>query len=172
MLFIHFPINFLSQGTQTPRKFNHLFYTTLSSASTSVLEQVNPQERRAAPARLRATGFGWVRQRLDWAKLEPSPGAYDWISSDALIQDIVAAALVPVIVLDGSPAWARAPQDQPPTANPWRRPPISVTSRFAAVLATRYRDELTFYQIWDEPNIAPHWGNRLIEPVATHSCSR
>ncbi|MCB0085870.1 MAG: hypothetical protein KDE47_33250, partial [Caldilineaceae bacterium] len=23
-----------------------------------------------------------------------------------------------------------------------------------------------FYQIWDEPNIAPHWGNHWIEPVA------
>ena len=32
--------------------------------------------------------------------------------------------------------------------------------------AARYGDQVRFYQIWDEPNVAPHWGNRLIEPVA------
>ena len=29
----------------------------------------------------------------------------------------------------------------------------------------RYQDTVRFYQIWNEPNIAPHWGNRLIDPV-------
>ncbi len=27
------------------------------------------------------------------------------------------------------------------------------------------QDEVRYYQIWDEPNIAPHWGNRWINPV-------
>ncbi|MCB0127610.1 MAG: hypothetical protein KDE58_35345, partial [Caldilineaceae bacterium] len=133
----------------------------------TALEQYNPTQRQAALARLRATGFGWVRQRLDWATLEPTPGNYAWATSDALVQDILAADLVPVIVLDGSPAWARAPQDRPPTDNPFA-PPAAFQdfARVAAAVASRYRDQLTFYQIWDEPNIAPHWGNRLIEPVA------
>ncbi len=133
----------------------------------TALEQYNPTERRAALARLRATGFGWVRQRLDWATLEPTPGNYAWATSDAIVQDILAVDLVPVIVLDGSPAWARAPQDRPPTDNPFA-PPAAFQdfARVAAAVAGRYRDQLTFYQIWDEPNIAPHWGNRLIEPVA------
>ncbi len=132
----------------------------------TALEQYPLPARRAALARLHASGFGWVRQRLDWATLEPTPGAYDWRLSDALIHDIRAADLVPVIVLDGSPVWARAPQDQPPTDNPFA-PPADFRdfARFAAAVATRYRDQLTFYEIWNEPNIAPHWGNRLIEPV-------
>ena len=130
------------------------------------LEQYDLVDRQDTLARLRARGFGWVRQRLDWGKLEPTPGDYVWHSSDALLHEIRAADLIPVIVLDGSPAWARAPQDQPPTDNPFAPPEDMMTfARFAAAFAERYQRQLTYYQLWDEPNIAPHWGNRLIEPV-------
>lgn len=134
---------------------------------TVALEQTTPMDRRAALQRLRQTGFGWVRQRLDWGLLEPAPGHYAWQISDELLQEIRAAGLVPVIVLDGSPAWARAPIDVTPTANSLAPPADPATfARFVAAFARRYRDNLRYYQLWDEPNIAPHWGNRMIEPVA------
>lgn len=133
---------------------------------TTHLEQYTATERAAALNRLHNSGFRWVRQRLDWGRLELQPGTFDWETSDAIIDAIVAADLVPVIVLDGSPAWARAPQDVPPTDNPYA-PPADFRdfARFAIAFADRYGDRVDFYQLWDEPNIAPHWGNRLIEPV-------
>ncbi len=75
--------------------------------------------------------------------------------------------LVPLVVLDGSPAWARAEQDRAPVDNPLAPPadPDDM-ARFAAAFATRYGDKVRYYQVWDEPNIAPHWGNHWIEPVA------
>lgn len=134
---------------------------------TVALEQIEPIERRAALQRLRQSGFGWVRQRLDWGLLEPAPGRYAWQISDGLLQEISAAGLIPVIVLDGSPAWARVPVDVAPIANPLAPPADPATfARFVAAFASRYRNSLRYYQLWDEPNIAPHWGNRMIEPVA------
>jgi len=131
------------------------------------LEQQTAAQRQAGLADLRAAGFGWVRQRFDWGLLEPQAGVYVWERADQLIGDIVAAGMLPVVVLDGSPAWARAPEDQAPTDNPFAPPadPMAL-ARFAAVFAARYGEQVRFYQVWDEPNIAPHWGNRLIEPVA------
>lgn len=130
------------------------------------LAQANGQERQAALARLQRTGFGWVRQRIDWGQLEPTPNHYDWRQSDALLREIRAAGLIPVIVLDGSPAWARAPQDRAPTDNPLAPPAdFQHFAHFAGAFAQRYHNQVRFYQIWDEPNIAPHWGNQLIEPV-------
>ena len=130
------------------------------------LAQTEPTARQAALARLRDTGFGWVRLRIDWGVIEKVPGRYGWADSDALLQAIEQAGLVAVVVLDGSPAWARAPQDQPPTANPLAPPAdFHHFARFAAAFATRYAATVRFYQIWDEPNIAPHWGNHLVEPV-------
>lgn len=142
---------------------------------TVVLEKYNTlQDRQQALNRLHDAGFGWVRQRIDWGRIEPQPGEYQWAWTDQVLTEIAAAELVPVIVLDGSPAWARDSVDRPSEGSsqndlPWRlAPPASpeTFARFAAAFARRYRDTVRFYQIWDEPNIAPHWGTRLIDPVA------
>jgi O-antigen ligase len=127
------------------------------------LERSDPIERRRRLAGLHQLGFGWVRQRLDWGPLEPQPGQFNWQLSDALLADLSASSLIPVIVLDGSPPWARDLRDRD---NPLAPPADPATfARFAAAFATRYGQQLRFYQIWDEPNIAPHWGERLIEPL-------
>ncbi len=136
----------------------------LSPAGVNVaLEGLPPAEREAALARLGDHGVTWVRQRLDWGVLEPAPGVYDWTGSDAVIDAIGASGLTPVITLDGSPAWARAAVD---ADNPLA-PPTDVAdfARFAGAFAARYGDRIRYYQIWDEPNISPHWGDRFIEPV-------
>lgn len=133
---------------------------------TVALEQYAHAERRAALARLAQGGFGWVRQRFNWGQIEAQPGQYDWRQSDGILQDVAAAGLVPVLVLDGSPAWARAPMNTGPTDNPLAPPADPATfARFAATFADRYQGSVRFYQIWDEPNLAPHWGNRHIDPV-------
>ncbi|MCE7980527.1 MAG: hypothetical protein DYG89_04990 [Caldilinea sp. CFX5] len=133
---------------------------------TVALETASPAERQAALQRLRQAGFGWVRQRLDWGQIEVQPERFDWRASDALVADMGASGLVPVLVLDGSPAWARAAQDRGATDNPLAPPADPATfARFAAKVAERYGATVRFYQLWDEPNIAPHWGNRHIEPV-------
>lgn len=122
--------------------------------------------RQAELARLRAAEIGWVRQRLDWAQVEPEPGRYTWHQTDALVDDILAAGLTPMLVLDGSPAWARAVRDRQPEDNRLAPPDDPATfAAFAAAVAARYGDRVDFYQLWDEPNIAPHWGDRHIEPV-------
>lgn len=141
---------------------------------TVALEQYDdPFQRLQALHRLQDAGFGWVRQRIDWSSIESQPGEFQWAWTDDILSDITAAGLAPVVVLDGSPAWARDGRDRPPqisSANdwPWRVAPPAIPetfARFAAAFANRYQDTVRFYQIWDEPNIAPHWGNRLIDPV-------
>ncbi len=106
-------------------------------------------------------GNGW-----DGTEIEPQAGVYDWQLSDAVINAIRQANLIPVIVLDGSPAWARAPQDRGANGSALAPPADPATfARFAGQFARRYAGQLHFYQIWNEPNIAPHWGNHQIEPV-------
>lgn len=134
---------------------------------TAELDVLPTAERQTRLAALRASGYGWLRHRFDWADLEPQPGQFDWTRADALLADIAAFGLEPLVVLDGSPDWARAPEDLAPADNPLAPPADPPTfARFAAAFAARYGDRVRFYQVWDEPNVAPHWGNRLIEPVA------
>ncbi len=132
-----------------------------------------PRQLQQALHRLHSAGFGWVRQRIDWSLIEPRQGEFQWAWTDEVLSAVAAAGLVPVVVLDGSPVWARDSRDRPPqelAANDRRSqlaPPATpeTFARFAEAFAARYQDTVRYYQIWDEPNIAPHWGNRLIDPV-------
>lgn len=125
------------------------------------LETSDSRQLDATLDALAAAGFGWIRQRFAWSEIEPQPGQMSWDAWDAIVDGAAARGLEVVAVLDGSPAWARSPQD---AANPLA-PPASRADfgRFAAELAGRYGDRLRFYQIWDEPNIAPHWGSRSVD---------
>jgi len=116
-------------------------------------------------AELHRAGIGWVRQRFDWREIEPEPGVFDWTETDRLVHAIAQAGLVPIAVLDGTPDWALAPVDR--AARNGLAPPVDFVdyARFAAAFAARYGDPVRYYQIWDEPNIAPHWGQRHINPV-------
>lgn len=133
---------------------------------TVQMEHLSPAERQAALERLAENGVDWVRQRIDWSEVETAPGEYDWRWIDGWLLAVHDAGLEPVVVLDGSPAWARAARDMTGTDNPFAPPADPTTfARFAAQFAERYGGAVQVYQIWDEPNIAPHWGNQHINPV-------
>ena len=115
---------------------------------------------------LRSHGFGWVRQRFGWDQIETQPGVYRWAWADRILLEIEESGLEAVIVLDGSPAWARVAADNSGEGNALAPPAdLEYFARFSGEFATRYGDKVRFYQIWDEPNIAPHWGARWINPV-------
>lgn len=122
--------------------------------------------RTAVLQELADAGFGWVRLRVAWDQVEPTPRSFEWDELDRTLEALAAANLVPVLLLDGSPAWVRAPNDRKsaeghlaPAAN------AAAFARFARAVATRYADQVRYYQVWDEANIAPHWGARRIEAV-------
>jgi O-antigen ligase len=109
-------------------------------------------------------GFRWLRYRFAWDAMEPQRGSYDWEASDRVVQAAQEHGLALIAVLDGSPAWARAPED----AGNGLAPPLEVRDYgdWVQAFVARYGDVVDHYQIWDEPNIAPHWGNREVDPAA------
>ncbi len=109
-----------------------------------------------------ALGFGTVRQRFAWSTLEPSPGQYQWAYWDRTLPVVDAWGLDVIAVLDTSPAWARSPGEGDNVWAPPRDP--EEYGRFVREFAARYGDHVTAYQIWDQPNLSPHWGNGPIDP--------
>jgi O-antigen ligase len=120
--------------------------------------------REEALAALQSAGFRWLRQRFPADAIEVEPGVYDWRVWDEIVDGAVRYHLEIIAVLDGSPIWARAAED---SGNPLA-PPVEVRD-FGAIcraFAERYGDRIDYYQLWDEPNIAPHWGAGEIDPAA------
>ena len=115
-------------------------------------------------AELDAGGIRWVRFTLRWDQIEPARGRFDWNAWDAVFSELARhPALEPLVVLDGSPAWARAAAEiDNPQAPPHERADFGA---FAAAASRRYGNRVRYYQVWHEPNIAPHWGVGPADPA-------
>ncbi|MCA9946861.1 MAG: hypothetical protein KC449_25445, partial [Anaerolineales bacterium] len=77
---------------------------------------------------------------------------FDWAEADRLVTAVSQQNLTLVPLLDGNPDDAFAPVE------------TAVFAQWAAEFATRYGDNIQFYIIWDEPNLASHWGNQPVNP--------
>ena len=154
------------KGLDTPGAATPVQGAGLGGAVGTNLEagELTGERAEATLARLEQAGIRWVRFVLPWDQMEPARGEYDWSWSDTVFQDLARhPGLQPLVVLDGSPSWARRPEDAGnPMAPPQER---SDFGAFASAVATRYGSLIGYYQIWIEPNIAPHWGARGPDPA-------
>jgi O-antigen ligase len=128
------------------------------------LSHLDGGEREAALEAMEAAGFRWLRQRFPWDVIEPQRGVYDWTIWDGIVDGAHRHHLKLTALLDGAPLWARAAED---AANPLA-PPVEARDfgAFVAAFVARYGNRIDHYQLWDEPNIAPHWGASEIDPTA------
>ena len=87
-------------------------------------------------------------------------GIYQWDRYDAIVDAATQRGLRIIAVLDTSPAWARssavvtAPPDD-----------MDDYGRFVAAFVAHYRDHIGHIQIWDQPNVAPNWGDYWASPA-------
>ncbi len=112
------------------------------------MEQYDLDERAQRWQAITDAGFVWVRQRFDWAQIEPQPGRFEWARWDAIVAEGVARGLQFIAVLDHPPAWAGSPPD--PTA----------FAEFAAAFANHYRGQMVYYQLLHNPNLGATWGGQ------------
>ncbi len=129
------------------------------------LEDLSDAELQKALDLLSEAGFRWVRQRFPWEEIEPERGKFSWEKWDRLVEALKGRGFHILAVLDTSPEWARRLCGGAPC-------PLSTTppaesfffGDFAEAFARRYAPFIDAYQIWDEPNIYPHWGEGWADP--------
>src|SRR3954447_10312086 len=101
---------------------------------------------------VRAAGLGWVRIDFIWAAVEPRKGRYDWRVYDAIAAAAKGRGLQVFATLAYTPAWATdGPELSGVPRNPddWRR----ICQR----AAMRYRGKITYWGLWNEPNLNQFW---------------
>ncbi|MEA3407757.1 MAG: hypothetical protein U9R48_06730 [Chloroflexota bacterium] len=119
-------------------------------------------------------GFCWIRQEFPWEDIEIAGkgdfwdhrwdrsawGKYDYIVDAAEKYDLEIIAR-----LDNPPAWSRSVGNAPG----WElAPPDDYTDfgDFVYAVASRYKGRVRYFQIWNEPNIYPEWGEQDVNPAA------
>jgi O-antigen ligase len=131
------------------------------------LERYEGEELDRALTMIRDGGFRWIRQRFPWSDIEAEQGRHDWNAWDRIVAAAEEHDLEIIAVLEATPPWARAPLD---SATP-QAPPQDFAhyADFVKAFAARYAGPIDYVQIWDEPNLYPHWGERYTDPAGyTH----
>ena len=145
--------------------------------------------------RVQAAGMGWVRVQFPWEDLEihgkgdfrdfrhdydgngvvNEDDAIDaWAKYDALVAAAAAHDLTLIVRLDRPPAWARQNLPQQPhqvaqrELDPGTGPPDSLADYgdYVEAVVGRYRGQVRFFQIWNEPNYGHEWNWADPDPLA------
>ncbi|MBI4498378.1 MAG: hypothetical protein HY689_10810 [Chloroflexi bacterium] len=117
----------------------------------------------------KAAGAGWIKEIFSWEEIEPKKGVYwddkfkksTWEKYDELVDLAERFGLRIIARLDRTPAWARK-DTRLPTAPPDR---LEDYGDFVYEVVKRYAGRVQFFQIWNEPNIYPEWGDRPPDPA-------
>jgi len=104
-------------------------------------------KRRLVQSRL--TGAVWGRNDFWWSVIEPENDKFDWRKADLAVKTYEEAGLKLLIILCYASAWSgRAPDTAEEIAN---------FADYAYHMVQRYKDRVKYWEIWNEPNIAPFW---------------
>jgi hypothetical protein len=143
-------------------------------------QEVEPAKRERSVQMIADAGFHWLRQEFPWEDIEihgkgdfedrrndlDGDGQIDAVDAWAKYDQIVSLAeqydLEVVPRLSNPPAWTRALTDTIGTMAP--PDDLADWGDYVSAVVSRYRGRIRYYQLWNEPNIYPEWGNRAVDP--------
>ncbi len=139
--------------------------------NTFLQNEADPLKRRLAMEMVANAGFHWIRQEFPWEDIEiHGPGDYvdrrhdpprsSWEKYDQIV-DLAEEHDIEIIArLSNPPAWSRASGDEQGTFAP--PDDLNAYGDFVETVVRRYQGRIHYYQIWNEPNIYPEWGEQPV----------
>ena len=138
--------------------------------NTFLEQEVEPAKLARSLDMIRDAGFRFIRQEFPWEDIEIS-GKGDfcdhkwnksaWEKYDRIVDMANERGLELIVRLDNPPEWTRADGNARGTFAPPDR--IEDFGDFVAAVVGRYRGRVRYYQIWNEPNIYPEWGEQPVD---------
>ncbi len=136
-------------------------------------QEVEPAKREQQVRMIAEAGFHWLRQEFPWEDIEihgkgdfadrrHEPVRSAWEKYDHIVALAEQYDLELIVRLSNPPAWSRAEGNGIGTYAP--PDDIGDFGDFVHAVVSRYRGRIRFYQIWNEPNIYPEWGEQPVNP--------
>lgn len=100
------------------------------------------------------TNARWLRVHIDWHFIEPVKGQFDWAYVDHWIDGARIRGLKVLGLITNTPEWARQPGTY------FSAPAINASdyADFVSAVVKRYRDRVSDWEIWNEPNLPLFFG--------------
>jgi hypothetical protein len=141
--------------------------------NTFLEQEVEVSKRERTVQMIEESGYGWVRQPFPWADIEIDakgdftdrrnpPARSAWDKYDNIVALVNQHHLQLIARLSAPPAWAHAGYkdlgDFGPPAD------FNDFADYVQAVVSRYKGKVRYYQIWNEPNIYPEWGEQGVNP--------
>jgi hypothetical protein len=135
--------------------------------NTFLQNEVEPAKREEAMRLIAEAGIKWIRQEFAWEDIEihgkgdfedrrHEPYKPAWEKYDHIVELAEKYDLKIMARLSNPPAWTRVMTNTVGTYAPPDH--LSDYGDFVEAVVTRYKGRIPAYQIWNEPNIYPEWG--------------
>ncbi|MCF8389493.1 MAG: hypothetical protein K9H12_02295, partial [Bacteroidales bacterium] len=119
--------------------------------------------------RMSDIGVKWTRLGASWPSIERKKGIYSWDETDKAFRTTLENAIIPFVTLGGghklySPLTT---YDDPKLAEIYGYKPAPPTDNeesmeawlnFVRATIERYKDQISYWEIWNEPNHRNYWG--------------
>ena len=145
-------------------------------ANTFLQNEARPDVREESLRLLQEAGFRFIRQEFTWEDIEidakgdfvdrrnDPQGVDAWAKYDQIVNLAEAYDVEIIARLSNPPAWTRALTD---TVGAYAPPDdYDDYGDFVAAVAERYEGRIRYFQLWNEPNIYPEWGEQPVDPEA------
>lgn len=100
-------------------------------------------------------GIQWARVDFFWGGIEREKGKFSWELTDSLVKEAKKHSVELLPVLAGTPAWA-LPKGAEKSV--WYPPEnFSDYADFIRHVVARYKNDITYYEIWNEENGPVFW---------------
>ena len=138
------------------------------------LEQEAEEWKREQAMQMMAhAGFHWLRQEFPWEDIEIhgkgdfedrrwEPHRSSWEKYDHIVDLAGQYGLKIGPRLSNPPAWTRALTDTVGTYAP--PDDLADWGDYVSAVVSRYRGRVRYYQLWNEANVYPEWGEQPVDP--------
>lgn len=130
---------------------------------TRLTDEVEEWKIKRTLSMVREMGSPWIVEYFPWGYYEEQPGRYQWGHADMVLEHAQAQGLTVIARIDFVPAWARPAET---TFRYLDETYFDDYAHFVAAFAERYRDQVQYIIIWNEPNLSFEWGYRQPDPEA------
>jgi len=138
-------------------------------------QEADPAKRELAVRMASEAGFRWLRQEFPWEDIEihgkgdfedrrHEPYRSAWEKYDHIVALAEQYHMQLIVRLSNPPAWSHAAGEAAGTFGPPDN--LADYGDFVEAVVSRYRGRVRYYQIWNEPNIYPEWGEAAVSPEA------
>ena len=114
-------------------------------------------------------GVKWIRLQANWEEIEKEKGVYDWQRTDDAFAAVLRLGITPFVTIgngnrlysgtgnyaDPKLAAIYGASPAPPVGSPGE---TQAWLNFVENVIKRYKDKITYWEIWNEPNFQRFWG--------------